>query len=58
MNNQEILNRLSELESEFYYRADGSNNAEGVNLENIKQIHTELYNLVAKWNKLTGCTLK
>ena len=57
MTNKEILQALSELESVLYYRADGSDNPEGVETETTKEVHALVRKAIEKWHEATGETL-
>ena len=57
MNNQDILNKLSEIECALYYRYDGSDNREGVSYENLEKAHNAANDLLKFWHQITGCTL-
>lgn len=57
MTNKEILISLSELECVLYYRADGSDNPEGVDTETTKEIHALVRKALDKWHEATGETL-
>lgn len=57
MNNQAILNTLSELESELYYRADGSNDREGVSFEDCQRARDLVNAALIFWHNVTGLTI-
>lgn len=52
MNNQEVFNMLSELESFFYYRMQ---NPEGLPFKILVELHEELNTAAKQWHNLTGC---
>jgi hypothetical protein len=58
MTNQEIFNTLSGLECVLFYKADGSDNPEGVKTSDLWEMDKALRDLIQKWHDLTGCTLK
>ena len=58
MTNQEILERLSELECVLYYRNDGSDDTEGVSYADTEHMHNLINEALKEWHRLTGCTLK
>ena len=57
MSNQEILEALSEIECYLYYRADGSDDQQGVNPADIRKAHSLVRGALEVWHKATGCTL-
>lgn len=57
MTNQDILEKLAELECTLFYRADGSDNTEGVDPEKIWVIHQKVKEALEGWHKLTGLTI-
>ena len=57
MSNQNILEQLSEIECALFYRKDGSDNAEGVSLDDLETAHKLAKTLLEFWYKKTGCTL-
>ena len=58
MDNNKVLDMLSELECEFYYRADGSNDRHGVSFVECQEMHDKINELLIKWHNLTGEVLK
>lgn len=56
--NQEILEKLSDLECILYYRTDYTESLEGVSMEATKEIHQIIKECLVKWHNLTGCMLK
>ena len=57
MNNQEILNTLSALEEEFYYRYSGGADRENISFDDCMILHSEIDSILTKWHKLTGLTI-
>lgn len=57
MTNQEILNTLSKLESEFYYRIDEYGINETIKKSDYKDIRDMINGALVKWHKLTGLTI-
>lgn len=57
MTNQEILNTLSGIEAALYYRADGSDDREGISYQDIETAHNAANELLKFWHRITGCTL-
>lgn len=57
MNNKQILQALSEIESVLYYRSDGSDNLEGVTPEATEATHKLVKQALEFWHKATGETL-
>ena len=57
MDNQTILNTLSEIESELYYRHDGSNDPQGVPQDVIEDVHAHVRAALELWHKATDLTL-
>ena len=49
---------LSVLESEFYYRAEGSNDRENVSFQDCQEMHDQIDKLLKKWHEITGEVLK
>ena len=58
MNNQNILNQLSEIESVLYYRMDGSDDPEGVSYADLEEVHNLINEALKAWNRATGCILE
>ena len=58
MNNQEILNTLSMLETVFFYRYDGSDSREGISYEDTQRMHNLINDALKEWHRLSGCTLQ
>ena len=58
MSNQEILETLSEIACYLYYRADGSDDLEGVKPEEIRKTYSLVRGALETWHRATGCTLK
>lgn len=58
MTNNQVLNMLSVLESEFYYRADGSNDRENVSFQECQEMHDAINELLKKWHRITGEVLR
>lgn len=58
MRNNQILNMLSVLESEFYYRAEGSNDRENVSFQDCQEMHDQIDKLLKKWHEITGEVLR
>ena len=54
MNNQEILNQLSLIEAELYYRQTGGNNREGIAFKDIQRVHDKVDDILNVWSRLTG----
>lgn len=57
MDNQNILTTLSEIESELYYRHDGSNDSQGVPQNVIEDVHAHIKAALEAWHKATSLTL-
>ena len=57
MTNQEILNTLSKLECEFYYRYSGGSDRENVSFDNCMIMHSEIDKLLNEWHRMTGLTI-
>ena len=57
MTNQQILNQLSLIECELYYRNDGSNDREGISYADIEKAHNLVNEALKAWYMITGCTL-
>ena len=57
MDNQKILNTLSEIECALYYRRDGSDDSQGVSEDVLDQAHTHVKAALELWHKATGLTL-
>lgn len=56
--NQEILEKLSDLECVLYYRTDYTDSLEGITMDATIEIHQTIKNCLEKWHNLTGCILK
>lgn len=56
--NQQILEMLSDIESRLYYRQDGSDSPQGVDMDTIKEVHTYIRKALETWHKGTGLTLR
>ena len=57
MTNKQILETLSYLECVLYYRADGSDNPEGVDIETTNEVHALVRKALEAWHEATGETL-
>ena len=57
MSNQEILNELSRIECELYYMKDGSDDSNGVSMENLTTVHGLVRKALEAWHQATGLTL-
>lgn len=57
MTNKQILEKLSELECVLYYRAEGSDNLEGVTPEATEATRKLVKQALEFWHKATGETL-
>ncbi len=55
MNNQDVLNMLSELEEYFYYLKQ---NPEGLNYSDVEKIHDAINKSLVDWHRLTGLTIE
>ena len=52
MSEQEVFNKLSELEEYFYYRLQ---NPKGLPFDALARLHDEINAAMLKWHELTGC---
>lgn len=55
--NQDILEMLSDIECRLYYRQDGSDPLQGVDLDTVKETHALVKKALETWHKGTGLTL-
>lgn len=56
--NQDILEMLSDIEYRLYYRQDGSDPLQGVDLDTVKETHALVKKALETWHKGTGLTLR
>ena len=54
MSNQEILNILSTLESEFYYRIDEYKRDDSLTLDDYEEMHQLIDSALVRWHRITG----
>ena len=57
MTKQEIINTLAGIECALFYMADGSDDPQGLNTEDIWIANRKCRDLMEYWYKITGCTL-
>lgn len=57
MTNQEILNILSKLESEFYYKIDEHAPSDEFSLDDYEEMHRLIDSALIRWHRLTGLTI-
>lgn len=56
--NQEILEMLSQIEYMLFYRKDGSDSAQAVPMETIKETHAYVRKALEAWHKGTGLKIR
>jgi hypothetical protein len=56
MSNQEILNQLSKIECELYYRY-GSHRAEAISDKDLEIVHNLVKNALEEWHRITVLTI-
>ena len=57
MTNQDIFKALVDVECALFYRVDGSDNPENVNIDDLKKAHDMADELLNFWHEITGCVL-
>lgn len=57
MSNQDILNKLSLIECALYYKADGSDDAEGIDPVEIRKVRQKIDEALHMWYDITGLTI-
>lgn len=57
MSNQDILNKLSLIECALYYKADGSDDAEGIDPDQIYKVRQKVEEALHLWHNITGLNL-
>ena len=57
MSNQEILNTLSQMESELYYRYSGGADREQISYDNLMIMHSMIDECLNTWHRMTGLVI-
>ena len=57
MDNQKILDTLSEIECALYYRCDGSDDPQGVSKGDLEHTHSVVQLALQLWREATGLTI-
>lgn len=58
MDNQEVFEKLSDIECYLYYELDNpTQNTSNIDPEELKSFHILIDNALQTWHNLTGCTL-
>lgn len=58
MTNQEILNKLAEIEEALFYKEVGGADREGISFKDLSSMHDKIRDALNEWYRLTGCTLQ
>lgn len=54
MTNKDIIEALSSIENELFYRYAGGLNKQGVNYSDLQSMHSMIKASLIKWHELTG----
>ena len=58
MDNQDVLEKLSDIECYLFYEIDQpSENTASIDLEKLKAFHNAIDEALQTWHNMTGCTL-
>ena len=58
MTNQDIYSALADIECALYYRKDGSDNPEGISVEDLEKAHSMVDDLMMFWIDAVGKKVK
>ena len=57
MNNQEVMNALSDIEEFFFYKKNNPMELSSCEAD-LKQMHADIKALLEKWHKITGLRIE
>ena len=57
MNNQDVLNTLSDIEEFFFYKKNNPQDLEAFQSD-LAQMYSEVKELLLKWHMMTGCKIE